>query len=73
MDIPWVHSGVKTSLGATWQSPLYGIPSWAERMETMEAGRPRAQKAHVRASHGLDVIVFRSFTFPTLDFLTRRG
>jgi hypothetical protein len=44
MDIPQVHSGEKTSLEATWQSPLCGIPSWAEQMETVEAGRPRSEK-----------------------------
>jgi hypothetical protein len=38
MDIPRVHSRTKTSLGATWQLTLCGIPSWAGRMETMEAG-----------------------------------
>jgi hypothetical protein len=41
---PGIHSGVKTSLGATWQSSLYGIPSGAGQMETVEGGRSRSAK-----------------------------
>jgi hypothetical protein len=44
MDIPRVHLGAKTSLGATWQSPLHDILLGVGRVETMKEGRPRSTK-----------------------------
>jgi hypothetical protein len=71
MDIPRVHSGAKSSLGAHGSCPSVASRRGPGKWKKWKQVDPGARRVHARASRGLDVIVLRSFAFLAPDILKR--
>jgi hypothetical protein len=70
--IPRVHSGAKTLLGATCQSPRRDATSWTEQRERRKWADPGMRCAHTQITRGLGVTPLKLFAFPTPDILKRQ-